>query len=598
MLGFGGGQQGQFGNLGGQFGLQGGDTSAILIELIMDVIAPKEWQRRAALYLLNNVNTQVDENEQPILNPDQLNSLGYYQPARALVVRGTSRIQTRIGGTIAGGAPGGPRAAADKPKDDALVIKPGAARDKPQVAQVPPPIKPAEPPAAIARSGKDAATRWNEAVDKGLLSPRQVIAVADVLAICERFDEVVALLKADLRKGILAHSCVFDALALALQASGGSPEEIERVRLSVIDLEPRNPLSYMNAARAMQELGKVDQAVALCRRAAALEPNAADPYAESLTYLSQAKSVDTDAVQWAASNLLRRDWTADQTPLQTQAQQAVRDVIAKLKAAGRNAEADRLAAALSGDSQRDLVIELIWSDPADLDLEVTEPTGAICSPARPQSTGGGVWRGDHVLAGDRAQAYQESYVASEAFSGSYDIRVRTVWGKPMGGKATVRITRHQGTPNQSQELHRVEFGSDGTAHLKVRLDDGRRTQLTAVPPPAPRRTPVALGTRPDRIFNLLRSMAEPTLANNARTPMTGGTSAEGSMTSMLDAPPDVGPEVVHQNKQTYGLNTGTDLQSQAVIAADRRTIRLTLEPVFQTASSQAEVKLTAIPGGK
>jgi hypothetical protein len=67
---------------------------------------------------------------------------------------------------------------------------------------------------------------------------------------------------------------------------------------------------------------------------------------------------------------------------------------------------------------------------------------------------------------------------------------------------------------------------------------------------------------------------------------------------MLDAPPDVGPEVVHQNKQTYGLNTGTDLQSQAVIAADRRTIRLTLEPVFQTASSQADVKLTAIPGGK
>src|SRR5262249_53419201 len=150
-----------------------------------------------------------------------------------------------------------------------------------------------------------------------------------------------------------------------------------------------------------------------------------------------------------------------------------------------------------------------------------EPTGGVCSPVLPQSTGGGVWHGDNVLATDRAQAYQESYVAAEAFPGSYEIRVRTVWGKPMGGKATVRITKHQGSPNQSQELHRVEGGTDGGATRKVRLDEARRTELTAVPPPAPRRTVAASGTRPDRIFNLLRSMAEPTLAPS-RAAMAGG----------------------------------------------------------------------------
>jgi hypothetical protein len=189
-------------------------------------------------------------------------------------------------------------------------------------------------------------------------------------------------------------------------------------------------------------------------------------------------------------------------------------------------------------------------------------------------------------------------VAAEAFPGSYDIRVRTVWGKPMGGKATVRITKHQGSPNQTQELHRVEFGTDGSATLKVRLDEGRRSELTAVPPPAPRRTVAANGTRPDRIFNLLRSMAEPTLAPS-RTPLVGGTSADGAMTTQLmDMTPDVGPEVVHQNKQTLGMNTGTDMQSQATLAADRRSIKVSLAPVFQTATSEAEVKLSAIPGGK
>lgn len=598
-LGFGGGQQGQFGNLGGQFGLQGGDTSAILIELIQDVIAPKEWQRRAALYLLNNVNTQVDENEQPVLNPDQLNSLGYYQPARALVVRGTSRIQTRIGGTIAAGAPGGPRAAIDKAKDgDAIVIKPGDRRDKPAVAKAKPEVKPVEQPVAVAKGDRNPANVWNEAVEKGLLKPRQVIAVADVLAICERFDEVVALLKADLRKGVLAQPCVFDALALALQASGGAPDEVERVRLSAIDLEPRNPQNFLAAAKAMNELGKSELAVAFCKRASALQPNSADPYADSLTYLASAKDVDTDAVQWAAGNLLRRDWAADQTGLQTQAQSSVQNVIAKLRASGRTADADRLSGALRGQKQRDLVVELLWTDQADLDLEVTEPTGSVCSPVMPQSTGGGVWHGDNVLAADRAQAYQESYVAAEAFPGSYEIKVRTVWGKPMGGKATVRITKHQGSANQAQELHRVEFGTDGTATLKFRLDDGRRSELTAVPPPAPRRTVAASGTRPDRIFNLLRSMAEPTFAPT-KTPMNGGMSADGAMAmQMMDATPDVGPEVVHQNKQTLGMNTGTDLQSQATIAADRRSIKVTLAPVFQTATSEAEVKLSAIPGAK
>jgi hypothetical protein len=597
-LGFGGGQQGQFGNLGGQFGIQGGDTSAILIELIQDVIAPKEWQARAARYLFNNTNTQVDENEQPILNPDQLNSLGYYQPARALVVRGTSRIQTRIGGAISAGRPGG-AAAANKVGDDALVIRPGGRKDnKPLLASAKPTVKPVAPtPATVVKADRNAAQVWNDAVDKGMFRPRQVIAVADVLAICERFDEVVALLKADLRQGILVQPCVFDALALAMQSSGGAPEEIERVRMSGIDLEPKNPQSYLTAAKGMHDLGKHEQAVALCKRAAIIEPNAADAYADSLAYLVKAKEVDTDAVQWAAGNLLRRDWATDQSPLQAQAQQAVQDVIVKLKAAGRTAEADRLSGALRGQVQRDLVIELVWSDPADLDLEIIEPTGAICSPSNPQSTGGGVWHGDRVLAKDRAQAYQESYVAAEAFTGSYEVRVRTVWGKPMGNKATIRVTRHQGTANQAQELHRVEFSTDGIANLKIRLDDGRRTEITSVPAPAPRRTVAATGTSPDRVFNLLRSMSEPSFNAASKTPMAGGTSAEGEMPGqMMDFTADIGPEIVHQNRMQNA--TGADMQGQAVVSADRKSIKWSMSPVFQTATAQPEVNLSTIPGGK
>ena len=93
------------------------------------------------------------------------------------------------------------------------------------------------------------------------------------------------------------------------QADGPQPQC--RAVEAGIDLDPKNPRSYLRAADAMNELGKPDQALAFCKRAAAIEPNAADPYSQSLVYLTSAKTVDSDAVQWAAGNLMRRDWATD-----------------------------------------------------------------------------------------------------------------------------------------------------------------------------------------------------------------------------------------------------------------------------------------------
>src|SRR5439155_7309686 len=132
---------------------------------------------------------------------------------------------------------------------DPLVISPGQRNHDPSRNPAVAAAKPdpaAKPQAeAVAKGPRDPQKAWNDAFDKGLLKPRQVIAVADVLAVGDKFDEVVALLQADLRKGVLAQPCVFDALAVALKASGGTPEERERVLLSVIDMDPTNPRSYL-----------------------------------------------------------------------------------------------------------------------------------------------------------------------------------------------------------------------------------------------------------------------------------------------------------------------------------------------------------------
>ena len=230
VLGFGGGQQGQFGNLGGQFGLQGGDTSAILIELIEYVIAPKEWQLRAARYLFNNTNTTTDDRAAIApTGPTQFARLLPAGPGPGCPC--SFRIQTRVAaGDFA------PARWHGRPIDPAPrpVIRPGdRARDPGRIAV-----------AAVPTRGAGIRTSWRKhrgirrkfgmmrSKSEAPISPRHVIAVSDALAIGDKFDEIVALLKADLRHGVLAEPCVFDALAIALKASGGTPEERENVMLS------------------------------------------------------------------------------------------------------------------------------------------------------------------------------------------------------------------------------------------------------------------------------------------------------------------------------------------------------------------------------
>src|SRR5438309_5429353 len=177
-----------------------------------------------------------------VCSSDLLNSLGYYQPARALVVRATSRIQTRVGGGLQIKGGGGAAAAAADPaaKPGMLAFGPGAkdrnnggaavakadarpaAQSKPQ-----PKPQPAEEPVAMAKKDHDPKAVWQEAMAKGQLKPRQVIATADILGHFEKFDEAAELLKADLRQGVMVHPCVYEALAVALQGSGGAPGAIE-----------------------------------------------------------------------------------------------------------------------------------------------------------------------------------------------------------------------------------------------------------------------------------------------------------------------------------------------------------------------------------
>jgi hypothetical protein len=511
QLGFGGGQLGQLGNLGGQFGIQGGDQSTILITLIRDVVGtPKDWGRLNVFERVEALGRQgalqgTDDQPEDVLPANKINNLGYYPPSRALVVKGSSRFHSSSSPAPISGKDQG--AFLDRKGGDNLAAAPrvkdakGDGNDQKLAANV------KKGKDAIPAAEPDPKKIWQDALVKGVNDPGLIIAVADFLAKAEKFDHVAEFLKADLRQGIVVEPWVYEALALALEASGGSPEEIERARVSGVDLKPQDAQSFVRASKALGELKQYDRAVAMCRQASLLEPNAAASYEEALVYAEMAQ--DTDAMQWAAGNLLKQDWPTDNQELHTKAAAKLKDLADKLARGQRQADGERMVKSVGSLRERDLVIKLNYDGQADLDLEVREPSGAVCSFMQRQSPGGGTLIGDTIADGG-----QESYVAAKAFSGEYQVTVRRVWGRPLGGKATLEIIQHQGTPRESRRRQTVAI--DRQYVLPVTLEDGRRTESDYLPPASPvaRKKPAIQLSSNTAVLNKLRMLSDPDFADS------------------------------------------------------------------------------------
>jgi hypothetical protein len=333
--------------------------------------------------------------------------------------------------------------------------------------------------------------------------------------------------------------------------------------------------------------------VAFCQQAAALEPNLARPYAEALLYAELGQ--DTKAMTWAAGNLLRQDWPYQNKELQNKALAKLESLAGTLEKNNRKDEADKLLKTVHGQRQRDLVIRLAWQGDADLDLKVTEPTGSVCSPVNRQTVGGGILIGDSL-----ADMTSETYQAAHAFTGEYLIAVERVWGKPLGNKAQLKIIRHQGTPQETEELTTLDLSS--TKPVKVTLGNGRRIETAYVPPQASvQASDSPTLDNPNRLLNQLRAMADPEITQYERGFQSSGSSSGIPMASsrpanVKDSPDD---RTLMQNRVASFVKNSVDVTAQAVLSADRRTVRVSLSGQFNTMSSGAPVVThSLIPGGR
>src|SRR5262249_22057217 len=155
--------------------------------------------------------------------------------------------------------------------------------------------------------------------------------------------------------------------------------------------------------------------------------------------------------------LLSQEWPADSPRLHQTAQARLDALASELEEGQRQADAERLRAAVGKARQRDVVIQLTWeagrSGPADLELEVQERCGSVCSPQLRQSPGGGTWTGNLIPVSARGALEVDEtlrkpharYAAALAFPGEYQITVRRIWGEPLGGRARLEVVLNQGT---------------------------------------------------------------------------------------------------------------------------------------------------------
>ncbi|NIL98376.1 MAG: hypothetical protein GTO53_10850, partial [Planctomycetales bacterium] len=250
----------------------------------------------------------------------------------------------------------------------------------------------------------------------------------------QRHHEIVALLRAALRSGQV-QPWMYEALALAMEMSQMPGEEVERTLLSAVDFT-NNPSHLLYIAGYLERFGRYDRTLQLLREVTVRAPQQSEAYRRGLELA--ARQEDEEAIRWATLAIVRRAWPAEQRSIQDRARRMALAMIDQMQKRGESDAAAEFAGQLKAAMVRDVVVKASWVGEADLDLMVEEPGGSVCSFRSPRTTGGGVLVGDLNTSLERSagEGYSESYVCPEAFSGTYRILLRQVWGRIPTGKVT------------------------------------------------------------------------------------------------------------------------------------------------------------------
>lgn len=407
--------------------------------------------------------------------------------------------------------------------------------------------------------------------------PADVQKLVNSLHRAKRHGHVVAVIE-----GALANSqsqpWMYDILALSMEIAGRPQEDIDRVLLSRVDFTTTDVPNMLYSAAFLVRLGGKKQALHLYRQASSIDPTRAEPYVLGLKLAREL--LDVPAIEWAATGILTHAWTRDREQRHLNARDAVADTIRDLRESRRNDEADQLEESLATASQRDLMLRLDWSGDGELNMEVEEPFGTICTSANSLSAGGGVHLHDGYgrnSDGPTPENCYEEYICVEGGAGDYRVRINYVDGNIVGKRCQLTITRYKGTVNELVRKLNIPLDK-ATKVVRVSLHQGRREQLG----PAPAREPTPASSRRASRQSVIASLTRGAFGGTPRQAGAGGGQGggvggglpAGSFTPGVGFTPVIGL-----------IREGVSLSAAAVVSADRRYVRIAVAPFFNTLRS-------------
>jgi hypothetical protein len=384
----------------------------------------------------------------------------------------------------------------------------------------------------------------------------------------KQLDQVIALIHAALRHG-QPQSWMYESLGIAMELDGRSKKEIERAVMSAADFSSSvDELMYI--AQYLSRLGLDRRAMLLYQQVAKIEPLRSEAYALGLRAAERCE--DVAGIRWATLGILSQAWPTELAEIELTASRIAKATLEQLAKEGNTEERDAYLKQLQEAVVRDCVVRVSWTGDADVDVSVEEPSGTICSVSEPRTAGGGVKLGDaYVTDNESAEAVSEEYVCPKGFAGKYRVNIRKVWGEVAAGKVTVDVYTHLRSGDMQHERQQLEL-NDKDTQVVFDLNHGRRTEAIQQAQLA------GAIKRQQAISRAVLAQQIGSGSDSGAFPVRPGSGIDfARQQALLGRPGAVGFQPIIQV-----LPEGTMMSLIGVVSADRRYVRVAVQPVFST----------------
>ncbi len=344
---------------------------------------------------------------------------------------------------------------------------------------------------------------------------------------------------------------MYEVLAVSMEVVGRPKSQIERVLLSSQDVILNDPRSMMHLAAYLVRFERFDRALELYRQAAALDPSRPEPYVLALEIAARTKNYN--AIAWSAPEVLAFSWVKGRELFNRLAEESAAAAESALMKSGDFARAFELRTEMQKARRLDVVVRLEWSGQGDLDLQIREPGGSICSSAQTMTPAGGIFVHDGF--GPIQDHCYEEYLCPQGLAGEYQAIVKHASGDIVGKRARITITRDRGTPYEESITETLFIGPTDQS-IRFSLNRGRRQQP-----------------------NLERRNGDLKLNSNLRN--------RQSVLAQLG--PGGGVGQITQRGSAIGytpvvtqIAEGVRMSAMATVSGDRRYVRINANPVFSS----------------